>query len=188
VELSQFSPGNPFVGEGLPGTPTKRPRINVGDKGKRAERALAKWWQAHGFPDAARHVKTGDRFTPDEGDLVLVHGDFRLVVEVKHHQGGLTDGQITAYGQKLVTKQVPQSHGTMGILVERRDRVADPGCWWVHLIPEDFAYLVVPRIEDFGDGIGIRLNWEWESTCRTTVEFFAQRLQEIGLAAPQREE
>lgn len=199
--MSPFSPGNPFVGEGLPGgytmdtseapelmdAPPTQPatpkrRIHVADKGKRAERQLAKWWQAHGFPDAARHVKTGDRFTPDEGDLVLVHGDFRLVIEVKHHAGGLTDGQVTEYGQKLVRKQVPQSKGTMGILVERRDRASDAGRWWVHLDPEDFACLLVPINPEFNFG-GPASAWQ-PLACRTTVGYFARRLTEAGLAGP----
>jgi hypothetical protein len=178
--MSTFSPGNPFVGEGLPGPSTKK-RINVGDKGKRAERQLATWWRAHGFPVAARHVKTGDRFTPDEGDLVLVHGDFRLVVEVKHHAGGLTDGQVTEYGQKLVTKQVPQSNGAMGILVERRDRVSDPGCWWVHIDPFQFGQLEIGYPDHNIDSTGIR----WHPlACRTTVGYFARLLTNAGLAGP----
>jgi hypothetical protein len=175
--VTQFSPGNPFVGDGLPGATAKK-RINVGDKGKRAERQLAVWWRAHGFPDAARHVKTGDRFTPDEGDLVLVHGDFRLVVEVKHHAGGLTDGQVTEYGQKLVRKQVPQSNGSMGILVERRDRVSDPGCWWVHLDPTHFALLEIEGVRPIPVGPWVPL------ACRTTVGYFARLLTNAGLAGP----
>lgn len=178
--MSPFSPGNPFVGGGLPGALPARKRINVADKGKRAERHLAKWWQSHGFPDAARHVKTGDRFAPDGGDLVLEHGDFRLVIEVKHHAGGLTDGQVTEYGSKLI-RQVRQSKGTMGVLVERRDRVSDAGRWWVHLQPFDFAYLVVPRIEDFG-AMGPRGGEPL--ACRTTVGYFARRLTEAGLSGP----
>lgn len=178
--MSPFSPGNPFIATGgLPRPPDKKRRINVADKGKRAERHLAKWWQAHGFPDAARHVKTGDQFTPDEGDLVLEHEDFRLVIEVKHHDGGLTDGQITEFGSKLI-RQVKQSKGTMGILVERRDRLSDAGRWWVHLDPYVFARLCVGYPDFVADP-----PTQWAAlACRTDVNYFAQLLTEAGLSGP----
>lgn len=154
--------------------------INSQAKGKRAERQLANWWKTHGFPDAHRAVVTGDQFAPDGGDLVLEHGAFRLVIEVKHHAGGLTDGQVTEYGTKLV-RQTAQSKGTIGILVERRDRVADPARWWVHLSPYDFAYLVVPRIEDFAGVLEFDPRNGWEPlACRTTVGYFAERLRHTG--------
>lgn len=177
--MTGYSPGNPFASEGLPGPIEPDPRrsvakpINSQAKGKRAERDLANWWKTHGFPDAARAVKTGDRFAPDGGDLILERGHFRLVIEVKHHAGGLTDGQVIEYGTKL-TRQVATSKGNMGVLVERRDRVSDPARWWVHLHPFDFALLVVPRIEDFGGGLEFDL---WiPLACRTTVGYFAELL------------
>jgi len=189
--MSNGTPVNPF--RGLTGSPDSGPvvskqgvpaikRINSQSKGKRAERSLAAWWRYHGFPDAARYVKTGDRFTTDGGDLVLDSDGFRLVVEVKHHAGGLTDGQVAEYGAKLI-RQVRQSAGTMGVLVERRDRVADPGRWWAHVDPHDFAYLTVPRIEDLGGELGYGPGWAWQPlACRTTVEHFAMLLRVAGLA------
>jgi hypothetical protein len=154
------------------------PRINSQAKGKRAERQLANWWKTHGFPDAHRAVVTGDRFAPDGGDLVLEHGGFRLVIEVKHHAGGLTDGQVTEYGTKLV-RQIAQSKGSMGVLVERRDRVSDPARWWVHLDPADFAYLVIFPDYTLADwrGTGLR-----PLACRTTVGYFAELLRDTGFA------
>lgn len=190
--MTSWSQGNPFAQDGLP-EPTvltpeaskrrlARQRIDSQAKGKRAERDLANWWKIHGFPDAHRAVVTGDRDTPDGGDLVLVNGDFRLVIEVKHHAGGLTDGQVAEYGAKLL-RQVAQSKGTMGILVERRDRVADPGCWWVHVDPWHFVQLVCPRIEDFGGGLHDFHGSGWQTlACRTTVGYFAARLRDAGLA------
>lgn len=197
VDITTWSQGNPFVGDGLPDpdfprvldarasispgnilsgkTDSDRPkRINSQAKGKRAERTLATWWRTRGFPDAARYVKTGDRCTVDGGDLVLEHEGFRLVIEVKHHAGGLTDGQLAEYGAKLV-RQVQQSNGTMGILVERRDRVSDAGRWWVHLDPWDFAGVVMP---DGPKLDGLRFG---QLVCRTTVGFFADSLTVAGL-------
>lgn len=138
-------PGNPFASTLAAAQQDKierRHRIDSQAKGKRAERQLAAWWREHGFPDASRAVKTGDRLQPDGGDLVLRHGDFRLVVEVKHHAGDLTDLQVAQFCAKLVS-QVAQSNGTMGVLVERRDGVADPGRWWAHVNAHDFACLTL---------------------------------------------
>lgn len=186
----RWSQGNPFVGDGLPErsvlsgkTDSVRPkRINSQAKGKRAERTLATWWRDRGFPDAARYVKTGDRFTVDGGDLVLVHGDFRLVIEVKHHAGGLTDGQLAEYGAKLV-RQVQQSNGTMGILVERRDRVADAGRWWVHLAPVHFG-LLHSGVQLIAGRAGLSQPPAWRPlACRTTVGYFAERLVAAGLTS-----
>jgi hypothetical protein len=170
---------NPFAepGERVASRAAK-PRVNSQAKGKRAERMLAAWWRDNGFPDASRYVKTGDRFAADGGDLVLEHGEFRLVVEVKHHAGGLTDGQIAEYGEKLITKQVPQSKGTMGILVERRDRVSDAGRWWVHIDPYAFA-LLCTGYPDFVADPPIRCS---PLACRTTVDYFAHLLRSAGLA------
>lgn len=117
--------------------------INSQAKGKRAERDLANWWKVNGYPDAERAVKTGTKQTHDAGDLILEHGDFRLCVEVKHHAGGLTDLQVMAFGQKL-QQQIVRSKSDMGILVERRDRVSDPGRWWAHVHGLTFATLAYP--------------------------------------------
>lgn len=158
-------------------------RINSQAKGKRAERDLANWWKTHGFPDAHRAVVTGDRFAPDGGDLVLQYGDFRLVIEVKHHDGGLTDGQIAEYGAKLV-RQTAQSKGTIGILVERRDRVADPARWWVHIEPSDFVLLIDNETDRLGQPLGA-----WNAlACRTTVGYFAEMLTAVGLTKSEESE
>lgn len=160
--------------------------INSQAKGKRAERDLANWWKVNGFPDAARAVKTGDRFTPDAGDLILEHLDFRLVVEVKHHAGGLTEGRVAAYGEKLI-RQVAQSRGTMGVLVERRDRVSDPGKWWVHMAPAHFAHLELAAelSTSFLRKVLRDSGYMWVSgSPRTTVDRFAAQLRGARLAAP----
>jgi hypothetical protein len=177
-------PNNPFLNSGIVDelgapVPSVRRKIDSQAKGKRAERALAAWWREHGFPNASRAVKTGDRLQPDGGDLVLQHGNFRLVVEVKHHAGGLTDGQVAEYGNKLIG-QVLQSKGDMGVLVERRDGVADPGRWWAHVTPFQFAAL-------WRDGRTPNAVCWVPMACRTTVGYLATMLQAAGLTAPDKE-
>jgi hypothetical protein len=121
--------------------------INSQEKGKRAERDLANWFKVNGYPDAGRAVKTGTIQTHDAGDLILEHETpgfpvFRLCVEVKHHAGGLTDLQVNSFCDKL-SMQCLMSRANMGILVERRDRVSDPGRWWVYVHASDFARLEI---------------------------------------------
>lgn len=146
--------------------------INSQAKGKRAERDLANWFKVNGFPDAARAVKTGDQFTMDAGDLILEHGIFRLCVEVKHHAGGLTQGQVSQFGTKLMN-QVTQSRSAFGVLIERRDRVADPGQWWAHVPYRGFVNL--PRF-------GTRAEFIWNRPIRMTVDDFVFHLRDARLA------
>jgi hypothetical protein len=145
--------------------------INSQAKGKRAERDVANWFKVNGFPDAARAVKTGDQFTKDAGDLILEHGIFRLCVEVKHHAGGLTQGQVAEFGKKLMD-QVKQSRAILGVLIERRDRVADAGQWWAHVPFRSFVTLVE---------LGYDRGFTWNRPIRMTVDDFALRLREAGL-------
>lgn len=119
--------------------------INSQAKGKRAERDLANWFKVNGYPNADRAVKTGTSQTHDAGDLILEHHTdgfpmFRLCVEVKHHAGGLSDLQVKSFCDKLISQRV-MCRAKMGILVERRDRVADPGRWWAYVHARDFALL-----------------------------------------------
>ncbi|HJT02278.1 MAG TPA: hypothetical protein VJ757_01420 [Pseudonocardiaceae bacterium] len=107
--------------------------INSQAKGKRAERDLVAYLKSAGWPDARRHVRTGDRFTADEGDIRLEgpRGVGTVVLEVKHHAGGLNVGQVVVFLSKLWSAQCRP--GELGILVERRERVTDPGEWWAHM-------------------------------------------------------
>lgn len=154
--------------------------INSQAKGKRAERDLANWWKDNGYPGAARAVKTGTTQTHDAGDLILEWNDFRLCVEVKHHAGGLTPLDVQRFGDKLMD-QVRESKSHLGILVERRDRVAYAGLWWAHLDAYDFALLRVPRLEDFG--FAFSQNPQWQPV-RVTVGYLARLLSDAGLAQP----
>lgn len=155
--------------------------VNSQDKGKRAERDLANWWKDHGYPDAARAVKTGTSDTHDAGDLILEYYDFRLCVEVKHHKGGLTDLQVDAFGAKL-SQQCVQSKSNMGVLVERRDRVSDAGRWWAHIHARQFAQLelMVHRTSWVGT-INPSLAFR---PVRVSVGYLAELLRRAGLAYP----
>lgn len=150
--------------------------INSQAKGKRAERDLAKWWKVNGYPDAERAVKTGTFQTHDAGDLILEWKDFRLCVEVKHHAGGLSDLQVASFGAKL-GQQCVQSKSDMGVLVERRDRVSDPGRWWVHVNAMHFAQL------EFGYDTRVYPVMTFDPV-RVSLVRFAQTLRGAGLAAP----
>jgi hypothetical protein len=155
--------------------------INSQAKGKRAERDLAKWWRFNGYPDAERAVKTGTTQTHDAGDLILEHNEFRLCVEIKHHAGGLSDLQVASFGAKL-GQQCVQSKSSLGILVERRDRVSDPGRWWVHVHAFHFARLeMAPPLVYFSDRPVIEPGNIFRPV-RVSVGYFAELLRRTGLA------
>lgn len=114
-------------------------------KGVRAEQDLARylrtWW-----PSAERKAdngwRSGARESADHGDI---RGTGPIVWQVKHRRDfrldsfmGQTAGQTMAAGADY------------GVLVERRDRVGDPGRWWAWLTVADLASLmggldIVPR-------------------------------------------
>lgn len=150
------------------------------DKGKRAERDLANWFKTHGYPDASRAVKTGDRFAHDGGDLILEYDSFRLVCEVKHHAGGLTELQVAQFGAKLI-EQVRVSRAHLGVLIERRDRQPDPGRWWVHLPAWHLACLVLAA-DEWIKALGPDQRSSAWVPVRCSVAYLAERLQACGLA------
>jgi hypothetical protein len=155
--------------------------INSQEKGKRAERDLARWFKVNGYPDAERAVKTGTTQTHDAGDLILEHNEFRLCVEIKHHAGGLSDLQVASFGAKL-GQQCVQSKSSLGILVERRDRVSDPGRWWVHVHAFHFARLeMAPPLVYFSDRPVIEPGNIFRPV-RVSVGYFAELLRRTGLA------
>lgn len=112
--------------------------INSQQKGKRAERDVVNWLKAHGWPQARRVVRTGDLYAPDEGDI---RGLGPIVLEVKHHAGGLTEGQVSKFLTKLHEQQCQD--GELGILVERREGVRDAGSWWAWTDASVFVTMVL---------------------------------------------
>jgi Holliday junction resolvase-like predicted endonuclease len=156
--------------------------INSQAKGKRAELAVANWFKVNGYPDAGRAVKTGTTYTHDGGDLILEHGDFRLCVEVKHRAGGLSDSEVLQFGRKL-QQQIVMSKSDMGILVERRDRVGDPGRWWVHMHSSALATLEVWALRNGSAGLVFGAVADFRPV-RLQLDYLATLLQKVGLAQP----
>lgn len=96
-------------------------------KGKRAELAVAQALTRSGLP-SRRHVRTGDRFEHDEGDLRLTVAP--VTIEVKDWAKGYSRGQVAELLDKLSRQARP---GDLGLLVCKRTGVADPYGWdcWV---------------------------------------------------------
>lgn len=102
--------------------------INSQAKGKRAELDVARALTRSGLP-SKRHVRTGDRFTHDEGDLRLTVAP--VTIEVKDWAKGYSRGQVAELLDKLERQK---RLGDLGLLVCKRSGMADPYGWdcWVH--------------------------------------------------------
>lgn len=106
-------------------------------KGKITERAIARYLTTNGMP-ARRHVQTGDAAHFDEGDL---RGD-GWTIEAKNWSGDLTIGSV----ETLLAKLAHQKRlDDLGLLVDRLDRVADPGKWRVWMTANDALWLLTGR-------------------------------------------
>jgi hypothetical protein len=97
--------------------------INAQAKGKTAERAVALALTRSGLP-SRRHVRTGDAFTHDEGDLRLTVAP--VTIEVKNWAKGYSRGQVGELLAKLERQKRPED---LGLLVCKRVAVADPYGW-----------------------------------------------------------
>lgn len=97
--------------------------INAQVKGKTAERAVALALTRSGLP-SKRHVRTGDRFTHDEGDIRLTVAP--VTIEVKNWATGYSRTQVTELLSKLDRQK---RAGDLGLLVCKRVAVADPYGW-----------------------------------------------------------
>lgn len=100
------------------------------NKGKVAERAVAKYLTSQGIP-ARRWERTGSATVHDEGDLRL--DTCPVTIEVKNWSGDLTIGAARTLVDKL---KVQKRDGDLGLLVDRLDRVADAGQWrcWLSVV------------------------------------------------------
>lgn len=101
--------------------------VNSQAKGKRAELAVAQALTRSGLP-SRRHVRTGDRFEHDEGDLRLTVAP--VTIEVKDWAKGYSRNQVAELLSKLERQKRP---GDLGLLVCKRTGHADPYEWdcWV---------------------------------------------------------
>lgn len=97
--------------------------INAQAKGKTAERAVALALTRSGLP-SRRHVRTGDAFTHDEGDLRLTVAP--VTIEVKNWAKGYSRGQVAELLSKLDRQK---RTGDLGLLVCKRVAVGDPYGW-----------------------------------------------------------
>lgn len=150
--------------------------VNSQRKGKTAERDVANWLKVNGYPEASRAVKTGTRFVHDGGDLIVDCREFRMVIEVKNHAKELTPRQVSDFSTKL-NEQVLVSSGNFGFLIEKRNRVADPGQWWAHVDSVHFGMLQVMNRLCTDREIG-------PVVIRCSVAYLVHLLREAGLAGP----
>lgn len=105
------------------------------NKGKKTERDIAAYFTQNGCP-TRREVRTGDADHADEGDLRPCPG---VVIEAKNWSGDLTFGSVVTLLAKLEIQKRP---GDLGLLVDRTDRVADPGRWRVWMTAADLSLLL----------------------------------------------
>ncbi len=110
----------------LAGDRSKRGRANRRN-GADAERLVARWLRAHGWPDAERAEKNGWR-TPghvssDPGDIDKTSPG--LYWSVKRCERERLDAWLAELDGK--------AEGRIGLLVVKRSGKADPGRWWCWL-------------------------------------------------------
>ncbi len=95
-------------------------------KGADAERAVAKWLRANGFPGAERAIRAAyvgsDRVIPDPGDLTGTPGLVWQVKDCKREQ--------IANWLFETEQQRSKANATYGMLITRRPGNADVGRWW----------------------------------------------------------
>lgn len=117
-------------------------------RGAQTERAVALALTRSGLP-SRRHVRTGDRFTHDEGDLRLTVAP--VTIEVKNWAKGYSRTQVAELLSKLERQKRP---GDLGLLVCKRVAVADPYGWdcWVSAVD---AYSLLAGKENYEGGYGI---------------------------------
>jgi hypothetical protein len=111
--------------------------VNSQAKGKAAERAVALALTRSGLP-SKRHVRTGDRYTHDEGDLRLTVAP--VTIEVKNWAKGYTRGEVAELLSKLERQK---RRDDIGLLVCKRTGVADPYGWDCWVNPTDGMWLLL---------------------------------------------
>ncbi len=108
---------------------SRRGRANR-NKGAAAERAVAGYLRAHGWPDCERAVRTGfnagGRESADPGDLT---GCGLLVVSVKDDE--VRERKPASFAKWMTDLDAMAAPlGAVRLLVVRRRGVADVGRWW----------------------------------------------------------
>jgi hypothetical protein len=111
-------------------------------KGKAAEQAVARYLREHGWPDAARTVRTG--WANERGsraDVGDIDGTSRLVWQVKTGASDMSGASVPRSLAETVNQAIAAG-ADYGLLVVRRSGKSDPGQWWVWLGARDFRDLL----------------------------------------------
>lgn len=112
--------------------------VNGRTKGLTAERAVANYLKAQGWPDAKRSVATGwSNGSTESGDIGDILGVPGFAVQVKNLKGGLTGKALDDVYQEALAQAVSLARITgrdsAAIIIEKRAGTADVGRWWAHL-------------------------------------------------------
>lgn len=126
-------------------------------RGHQAERDLARWLRANGFPHAERAVRTGfranDRVSADPGDIDGTPG---IVWSVKDCAAEQTPKWLA----ELAVMQAG-ARAVHGLLVTKRRGHADPARWWCWLALDDLVRLATDEparhLSDAGAGQPVRI-------------------------------
>lgn len=100
-------------------------------KGDEAERRVAAWLAAHGWPYAERQLGAGRK--ADVGDIAGLPG---IVVEVKNHR----TLALSAWLRELDAETV-NARAEHGVLVVKRKGVSNAGQWYAVTTLDDWARL-----------------------------------------------
>jgi hypothetical protein len=111
--------------------------VNSQAKGKRAELQVANALTRSGLP-SRRHVRTGDTYTPDEGDLRLTVAP--VTIEVKDWARGYSRGQVAELLDKLSRQRRSDD---LGLLVCKRAGRGDPYDWDCWVTGNDAMWLLI---------------------------------------------
>lgn len=118
---------------------SRRGRSNR-NRGAAAERAVAKWLRANGFPGAERAVRAAyvgaDHVLPDPGDITGTPG---IVWQIKDSQREYINAWLDD-----TDRQRAQANAKFGLLIVRRRGWADPGQWWCWISLDALTDLVMP--------------------------------------------
>lgn len=112
--------------------------VNGRTKGLTAERAVANYLKAHGWPDARRSVATGwSNGSTESGDVGDILGVPGFAVQVKNLKSGLTGKALDDVYQEALAQCCALARLTgqdcAAVIVEKRAGTADVGRWWAHL-------------------------------------------------------
>lgn len=137
------------------------------EKGLRAERDVVRylrtWW-----PHAERAVRTGYRTsTRDSADPGDISGTPGIAWQVTDRADLEQDAVLTRRLDETEAQRVAAG-ADLGLLVQRRRGVSDPGRWWVWMDAGQFADLC------YADHVPDRLGWPIRTELRHVVPLLVQ--------------